>query len=150
MIRRWILVASTLLILAGCATGSEPAGTGGAPGAGGAPGTAGAPGTGGTAAGCATDIGVGEVQPFAMPTPTRTEGITFDAAGRLFVSALADDPDDDQLLEVMLDGTHEVAAEAESILGIASHPTGIIAAGIRTGDILRIDPDTGDSEVIVN
>lgn len=134
MMRGLILAVSPLLILvlAGCATGSGTAGTGG------------------TAAGCATDIGVGEVQPFAMPIPTRTEGITFDAEGRLFVSALVDDPDDDQLLEVMMDGTHEVAADSESILGIASHTTGIIAASIRTGDILRIDPVTGDSEVIAN
>jgi len=83
-------------------------------------------------------------------TTSRTEGITFDATGNLFVSALVDDPDDDQLLEVMLDGTNEVVAEADSILGIASHPTGIIGAGIRTGDVLLIDPATGMSDVIAH
>lgn len=121
---RWLRLAGpTLLILAGCASSPESEGA------------------------CATDISVGEVQPFAMPTPTRTEGITFDAAGKLFVSALVDGSDD-QLLEIMSDGTNEVAAEAESILGIASHPTGIVAAGIATGDVLLIDPATGMSEVI--
>lgn len=126
---RWLIAAgSTLLMLAGCTSSPESA-----------------------ANVCAADIGVGEVQPFAMPTPSRTEGITFDEAGNLFVSALVDDEnDDDQLLEVMLDGTNDVAAEAESILGLASHPTGIIAAGIRTGDVLLIDPATGLSDVIAH
>jgi gluconolactonase len=82
-----------------------------------------------------------------MPTPSGTEGITFDGAGNLFVSAQVDGADE-QLLEVMLDGTYDVAAEAESILGIASHPTGIIGAGFDTGDVLLIDPATGMSDVI--
>jgi hypothetical protein len=112
---RWLIVAGpTLLMLAGCTSSSEPASV------------------------CAPDIAVGEVQVFGMTT-SRTEGITFDAAGNLFVSALVDDADDDdQLLEVMLDGTNEVVAEADSILGIASHPTGIIGAGIATRDVLLI------------
>jgi gluconolactonase len=90
---------------------------------------------------------VGEVQPFAMPMPSGTEGITFDAEGNLFVSAQIDDGDD-QLLAVIEDGTFNVAAEAASILGLASHPNGIIGAGIRTGNLLLIDPVTGTSETI--
>lgn len=99
------------------------------------------------ARGCATDIGVGEVQPFAMPMPSGTEGITFDAEGNLFVSAQIDDGDD-QVLAVMEDGTFDVAAEAASILGLASHPNGIIGAGIGTGNLLLIDPVTGTTEII--
>ena len=106
-----------------------------------------ATGTGGTARTCATDINVGEVQAFGVPTPMRTEGITFDADGNLFVSAIGSEADD-QLLSVTTEGTFTVAAEAESILGLESHSSGILAAGIDTGELLRIDPATGASEPI--
>jgi gluconolactonase len=90
---------------------------------------------------------MGEVQPFAMPTPSVTEGITFDASGKLFVSSLEDEVDD-QLLGLATNDAWEVAAEAESILGLASHRTGIIAAGIGTGQLLLIDPATGAVDVL--
>ena len=96
---------------------------------------------------CATDIAVGEVQPFGDPVATRTEGITFDAAGTLFVSAIVNDADD-QLLQFSPDGTHEVVAESESILGLASQATGILGAAIGTGQLLLIDPSTGVSAPI--
>jgi sugar lactone lactonase YvrE len=102
---------------------------------------------GGSARTCATDVAIGEVQAFGMQTPSRTEGIAFDAEGSLFVSALEDEADD-QLLAVMADGTFEPVAEAESILGLESHPNGILAAGIETGELLLIDPATGTTEVI--
>jgi gluconolactonase len=122
--RSWtILACTTWLTLAGCDSSSEPAIT------------------------CATDISVGEVQPFAMPTPSRTEGITFDASGKLFVSSLPNEGDN-QLLELATNDAWEVAAEAESILGLASHRTGIIAAGIETGELLLIDPATGVVDVL--
>ena len=134
------LAAAAMALLMGCgSTSSGTAGTGGAAGSGGAGGTA--------ARTCASDIAVSEVQPFGEPTPTRTEGITFDADGNLFVSALVNDADD-QLLAVSTAGTFEVAAEAESILGLESHSRGIIAAGIETGELLLIDPATGVSEPI--
>jgi len=84
-----------------------------------------------------------------MPMPARTEGVTFDAAGRLFVSALPDEGNN-QLLEIFSDGSNEVAAEADSILGLASDARGILAAGIGTGDLLLIDPDTGTNEIIAS
>lgn len=122
--KKWLILAcGTGLTIAGCSTSS------------------------GSSTGCATDIGVGEVQPFGDPVATRTEGITFDAAGTLFVSAQVNDADD-QLLQFSPDGTFEVVAEAESILGLASHPTGVLGAGIDTGELLLIDPTTGDSDVI--
>jgi gluconolactonase len=98
---------------------------------------------------CATDIAVGEVQPFGDPVATRTEGITFDAAGTLFVSAIVDDGDD-QLLRFLPDGSQEVVAESESILGLASDTTGILGAAIRTGELLLIDPATGVVAPIAN
>ena len=98
---------------------------------------------------CATDIAVGEVQPFGDPVATRTEGITFDAAGTLFVSAIVNDGDD-QLLQFSPDGTFEVAAGSESILGLASDATGILGAAIRTGELLLIDPATGVSAPIAD
>jgi sugar lactone lactonase YvrE len=101
----------------------------------------------GTPRTCETDIDIGEVQPFGTPTPTTTEGITFDADGNLFVSA-NDDMADDQLLSVTTEGTSTSVAEAPSILGLASHANGIIAAAIDTGELLLIDPSTGESEPI--
>ncbi len=98
---------------------------------------------------CGTDIAVGEVQPFGDPVATRTEGITFDAAGTLFVSAIVNDADD-QLLQFSPDGTHEVVAESESILGLASDTTGILGAAIRTGELLLIDPSTGVAATIAD
>lgn len=98
---------------------------------------------------CAQDIAAGEVQPFGDLVATRTEGIIFDASGTLFVSALVNEADD-QLLQFSPDGTHEVVAEAESILGLASHSTGILAAGIGTGELLLIDPASGGSDVIAD
>jgi len=96
---------------------------------------------------CATDIAVGEVQPFGDPVGTGTEGITFDAAGTLFVSAIVDNGDD-QLLQFSPDGKFEVVAESESILGLASEVTGILGAAIGTGELLLIDPATGVSTAI--
>ncbi len=141
---KWLILAcATGLTIAGCSSSSGgEAGNGGAAGMGGAAGT-------GSVRNCATDIGVGEVQPFGDPVATSTEGITFDAAGTLFVSTQVDDGDD-QLLEFSPDGTFEVVAAAESILGLASHPTGILGAGIDTGELLLIDPTTGDSDVIAS
>ncbi|MGB5812356.1 MAG: SMP-30/gluconolactonase/LRE family protein [Polyangiales bacterium] len=98
---------------------------------------------------CATDIEVGEVQAFGDDTEFNTEGLTFDADGALFVSR-RDGVNDDQLLQVMEDGTFEVVAEAESILGLASDRDGILAAGFTTGDLLLIDPATGSNEVIAS
>ena len=136
-----ILAAAAMALLMGCgSTSSGTAGTGGAAGSGGAGGTA--------ARTCASDIAVSEVQPFGEPTPMRTEGITFDADGNLFVSALFNDDADDQLLSISTAGASELAAEAESILGLESHSNGIIAAGIGTGKLLLIDPATGMWEPI--
>jgi gluconolactonase len=84
-----------------------------------------------------------------MPTPSRTEGVTFDASGKLFVSSLEDEVGvDDQLVELATNDAWEVVAEAESILGLASHRTGIIAAGFGTGQLLLIDPATGAVDVL--
>jgi len=96
---------------------------------------------------CATDIAMGEVQAFGPPTPMRTEGITFDANGNLFVSAI-DSTADDQLLSIGTDGSSTLVAEAASILGLASDPNGILAAAIDTGELLLFDPSDGSSEVI--
>ncbi len=105
--------------------------------------------TTGPARTCATDIAVGEVQPFADPLGTFSEGLTFDGNGALFVSARPTDADD-QLLRFAADGSSEVAAESESLLGLASHDDGILAASIETGELLLIDPETGSSEVIAS
>ena len=137
-----IVSVAALAAIAGCSSETTAAG-----GTGGAGGAGGATGTGGTARSCATDIDVGEVQAFGGETPNRTEGLTFDADGNLFVSAQDADLDD-ELLAVTLEGATEPVAAAESILGLASHADGIIAAGIATGDLLLIDPDTGMSEPI--
>ncbi|MGB5694239.1 MAG: SMP-30/gluconolactonase/LRE family protein [Polyangiales bacterium] len=96
---------------------------------------------------CATDIVMGEVQAFGPPTPMRTEGITFDANGNLFVSAI-DSTADDQLLSIGTDGSSTLVAEAASILGLASDPNGILAAAIDTGELLLFDPSDGSSQVI--
>ena len=98
---------------------------------------------------CASDIDEGEVQNFGDPTPTRTEGITFDLDGELYVSALVmDDPD--QLLNVSLDGETSLSAESQSILGLATDARGILAAGIDTGEVLLIDPSDGSVDVITD
>jgi len=97
---------------------------------------------------CATDIAAGEVQAFGTPTPSSTEGLTFDADGNLFVSAQDVGGPDDQLLKVSLTGSSEPVAVAPSILGLANHSNGILGAGIRTGNLLLIDPATGDVEVV--
>ena len=110
-------------------------------------------GNGGTARACATDIQEGEVQAFGNPTPlVRTEGITFDSDGNLYVSAQdpTDDQVDDQLLDVATDGTFETVAEAESMLGLESDSRGIVAAGIETSSILLIDPSDGTNDVIAS
>ena len=134
-----MLIFATLAVVTGCE--SESSGTAGSGGTGG---TAGA---GGASRACATDIDVGEVQAFGMETPSTTEGITFDADGNLFVSTTESDADD-ELLQVAVDATFEPVAQAESILGLDSDPRGIVAAGIRTGELLLIDPATGVVEVI--
>ena len=134
----WMLALGALAVLAGCE--SESAGTGG---------TGGVAGTGGSARACATDIAVGEVQAFGMPTPASTEGITFDADGNLFVSAQDSGANEaDELLDVSLAGSFQPVAEAPSILGLESHSSGILGAGIRTANLLLIDPATGDVEVV--
>jgi gluconolactonase len=124
----------------GCDSGSSSS-VGGSGGGAGSGGTAGTPRT------CETDIDIGEVQPFGTTTPPKSEGITFDADGNLFVSAI-DSMADDQLLSVTTEGTSTSVAEAESILGLASHANGIIAAAFDTGELLLIDPSTGLSEPI--
>ena len=96
---------------------------------------------------CATDIDVGEVQAFGDETPSRTEGVAFTDDGMLYVSALNADADD-QLLRISLDGTSETVAESPSILGLESSGDSILAAAIQTGELLVIDPDTGELEVI--
>lgn len=122
----WLMLASAcLLTIAGCSSDNGPTRS------------------------CATDIAVGEVQPFGDPVATRSEGITFDAAGTLFVSAIVNDGDD-QLLQFSPDGTFAVVAESESILGLASDSTGILGAAIGTGELLLIDPATGVSTAIAN
>jgi sugar lactone lactonase YvrE len=123
-----MLAGAGLLAIAGCSSNSGPDSDAGV--------------DGGSTRSCATDIAVGEVQAFGDPVATRTEGITFDAAGTLFVSAIVNDADD-QLLQFSPDGTHEIVAESESILGLASDPTGILGAAIGTGELLLIDPSTG-------
>ncbi|KPK53548.1 MAG: hypothetical protein AMJ63_06050 [Myxococcales bacterium SG8_38_1] len=104
-------------------------------------------GTGGSTRVCASDIDLGEVQAFGGPTPTTTEGLVFDADGTLYVSA-QDNDGPDQLLEVSLDGSNESVAEAESLLGLESHSSGILAAGIRTANLLLIDPSDGSNDEI--
>lgn len=141
----WMLALGVLAVLAGCE--SESAGTGGTGGA------AGTGGTGGSARTCATDIAVGEVQAFGDPTPlVRSEGITFDADGTLYVSV--QDPGDDQVLDQLVDvapdGSNEKVAEAESMLGLESDARGIVAAGINTSSILLIDPSDGSHVVIAS
>jgi gluconolactonase len=136
-----MLFPAMFVALAGC--GSDSSGMGGDGG------TGATGGTGGTARSCATDISEGEVQAFGDPTPTRTEGIVFDASGTLYVSA-QDNDGPDQLLDVAPDGSNESVAEAESILGLASDARGIVAAGIETGELLLIDPSDGSSELIAD
>ncbi len=146
----WLLIAALAAAVAGCSSSSGDGGTGGTGGAGG---MGGAGGTGGTGRTCATDIQAGEVQAFGDPTPlVRTEGITFDSDGNLYVSAQdpTDDQVDDQLLDVGTDGTNETVAEAESILGLESDTRGIVAAGIDTSSILLIDPSDGTNDVIAS
>lgn len=98
---------------------------------------------------CASDIEAGAVQAFGDPTPERTEGVTFDADGTLYVSA-QDQDGPDTLLDVALDGSYESVATSESILGLDSDPRGIVAAGIATGEVLLIEPADGSSEVITD
>lgn len=125
-----MLFLAVLAAVAGCSSGDSGAGGSG--------------GAGGDARACASDIGVGEVQAFGDPTPTRTEGLVFDSDGTLYVSA-QDNAGPDQLLEISLDGSNESVAEAESLLGLESESTGILAAGIRTGNLLLIDPADGSN-----
>lgn len=143
-----MLFLAALAGLAGC---SSESGSGGSAGNGGGAGNGGTGGAGGEARACATDIDVGEVQAFGDPPPLlRNEGITFDAEGSLYVSA--QDPNDDelpdQLIEVMLDGSNEMVAEAESILGLESDARGILGAGIGTANLLLIDPSDGSNEEV--
>ena len=131
-----MLFLAVLAAVAGCSSSDS--------GAGGSAGAGGSGGAGGDARACATDIGVGEVQAFGDPTPTRTEGLVFDVNGTLYVSA-QDNDGPDQLLEISADGSNESVAEAESLLGLESEPAGILAAGIRTGNLLLIDPADGSN-----
>ncbi len=140
--KSWMIALGVLAAVAGC--GDDETATGGVGGTGGNGGMGGS-----TGRACATDIEVGEVQAFGDATPLNTEGITFDSNGKLFVSA-QDRAADDQLLNVSIEAAFESVAQSESILGLESHANGIIAASIATGEILLIDPATGDVEVIAN
>jgi DNA-binding beta-propeller fold protein YncE len=143
-----MLLLVVLAALAGCSSDSGSAGSGGSAGAGGAGGEG-----GGDASACASDIESGEVQVFGDPTPlVRSEGVVFDADGSLYVSAQdpGDDEVPDQLLEVMLDGSNQMVAEAPSILGLESDPMGILGAGIETANLLLIDPSDGGNEEIAS
>ena len=105
----------------------------------------------GEARACADDIAAGDWEIFGEPTPLfRSEGLVFDADGSLYVSA--QDPRDDQvpnqLIEVSLDGSNQMVAEASSIHGLESDPMGILAAGIATANLLLFDVTDGSSEEI--
>lgn len=103
----------------------------------------------GTPAMCATDIEEGEVQPFAEPTSSRTEGIVFDIDGSLYVSAqVTDGPD--QLLLVEDDGASRSVVEWPSLLGLARDSRGILAAGFDTGEILLIVRGVAVVEVLAS
>ena len=146
-----LLLLAGMVSLAGC--GSDSSGDAGTGGTGGTGGTAGAGGAGGGVRACATDIEEGEVQIFGDPTPlVRSEGITFDADGRLYVSA--QDPTNaqvpDQLIEVLLDGSSSLIAEAPSILGLESDERGILGAGINTANLLLFDPSDGSDEEVAS
>jgi DNA-binding beta-propeller fold protein YncE len=141
-----MLILAALAALAGCSSESGTAGSGGTAGGGGSGGMGGS-----DARACATDIDVGEDRVFGDPTPLlRSEGITFDADGRLYVSAQdpGDDQEPDQLIEVMLDGSNDEVASAPSILGLESDARGILGAGIQTANLLLFDPtDWSDEEI---
>ncbi len=146
----WLVLVGVVAV-GGC--GSDSSGPAGMGGGGGSGGTGGAGGAGGGARACSSDIEEGEVQVFGDPTPLlRSEGITFDADGRLYVSA--QDPTDDQvpdeLIEVMLDGSSSLVAEAPSILGLQSDARGILGAGIDTANLLLFDPSDGSDEEIAS
>ena len=146
-----VLFLAALAALAGCSSESGTGGSGGTAGAGGDAGSGGMGGSGGDARACAAGIDVGEVQVFGDPTPLlRSEGLTFDADGRLYVSAQdpGDELEPDQLIEVMLDGSNDEVASAPSILGLESDPRGILGAGIGTENLLLLDPADGSSEEI--
>jgi hypothetical protein len=103
----------------------------------------------GTAATCETDIEPGEVQPFAEPTSTGTEGIVFDIDGTLYVSAqVSDGPD--QLLDIADDGTNRPLVESTSIFGLESDSRGILAASIDTGEVLLIVRGVAVVEVLAS
>lgn len=126
MNQRFKLVLGVLVILAGCeSSSSEPVHA------------------------CVGATAAGEVEGFGAEVPRRTEGIVFDAEGNLFVSAISTQADD-QLLSIDVDGRPTVVAEARSILGLASHDNGILAAAIETGELLLIDPADGTIEVIAD
>ena len=103
----------------------------------------------GSVAACATDIEVGEVQPFAEPTPTGTEGIVFDIEGTLYVSA-QDPTGPDQLLQIANNGTNRSLVEWPSILGLARDSRGILGASIDRGEVLLIVRGVGVVEVLAS
>ena len=147
MTKGTMLLLAALAALAGCSSSdSDSSGSGGAAGMGGGGGNGGG-GAGGEMRACAADIEPGEVQMFGDRTPTRTEGLVFDANGTLYVSA-QDQDGPDQLLDVGVDGSNESVGEAESILGLESDARGILGAGIRTANLLLFDPSDGSSEEI--
>ncbi|HSN84134.1 MAG TPA: SMP-30/gluconolactonase/LRE family protein [Polyangiales bacterium] len=126
MNQRFNLVLGMLVVLAGCESSSSE-----------------------SIRACVGAITAGEVEGFGTEIPRRTEGIVFDAEGNLFVSAISTQADD-QLLSIDVDGTPRVVAEATSILGLASHANGILAAAIETGELLLIEPADGTIEVIAD
>lgn len=103
----------------------------------------------GAAATCATDIEVGDVEDFADPTPTGTEGIVFDIEGTLYVSA-QDPTGPDQLLQIANDGTNRSLVEWPSILGLARDSRGILGASVDSGDVLLIVRGVGVVEVLAS
>ncbi|MEM7135225.1 MAG: SMP-30/gluconolactonase/LRE family protein [Myxococcota bacterium] len=97
---------------------------------------------------CATDIAVGEVQSFGDSPGARSEGITFDQGSLFATTSLPEGSD--SLLRFDTDGSFVVTAESESLLGLESTQLGILAAGIRTGELLVIDPASGDVSVLAD
>ncbi|MEM7435132.1 MAG: SMP-30/gluconolactonase/LRE family protein [Myxococcota bacterium] len=97
---------------------------------------------------CATDIAEGEVQQFGDSPEARSEGITFDQGSLFATTSLAEG--NDRLLRFDTEGAFTVTAESESLLGLESAQVGILAAGIRTGELLVIDPESGDVSVLAD
>jgi sugar lactone lactonase YvrE len=101
---------------------------------------------------CWTDLAVGETVVFFDGFSEGSEGIAFDAAGRLFVST----PDTGEVWRLGPDGTAEVWASVPNALGIAAAPDGgLLVADIGDdgagdaldGHVWHVDPDGAVSEL---